>query len=164
MALEHPPLPSEMSPEHQSLPSDNMSQEHPHLPSEITPEHPSIPPYMIPEHSSLQYEMFQERNSSPGGTSSETILHKKRKLKDDRSNQARNKLKHQRDFVEACKSADGKEHAQISFRDPCKQACKGTGCNLIGEADRKIIFDEVWNLSWAWDNKRLFSLLTSNKL
>ena len=111
---------------------------------------------MIPEHLSLQYEMLQERNSSPGGTSNEAILHKKRKLKGDRSNQARNKLKHQRDFGEVYKSADGKEHAQIGMRDPCKQACKGTGCNLIGEADRKIIFGEVWNLSWAQDNKRVY--------
>ena len=84
-----------------------------------------------------------KKNSSPGGTISETILHKKRKLKGDISNQARNKLKHQREFGETYKSADGKEHAQRSMHDPCKQACKGTGCNLIGEADSKIKFDEV---------------------
>ena len=104
MSLEHSSLPPEMAPEHPPLPSET-SPEHPSLPSEMSPEHPSLPHDMIPEHSSLPYEMFQERNSSPEGTSSETIFHKKRKLKGDRSNWARNKCKHQREFGEAYKSA-----------------------------------------------------------
>ena len=153
MAPEHQSLPSEMTPEHQTLLTD-MASDNPSLPPDMTPEHTSLPSDMIQEHSSVPYEMLHERNSSPGGTSSEPILHKKRKLKGDRSNWARTKLKHQREFGEAYISADGKEHSQRSMGNPCKQACKGTGCNIIGEADRKIIFHKVWNLSW--DNKRVY--------
>ena len=98
MTSEHIISPSHMATDQHSL-TDTKAQEHPlstdtvhdpSSPSVITPKHVSSPPDMTPE----------------------TIPNKKRKMKGDRSNWARTKLKRQREIGEAYISMDGKEHAQ----------------------------------------------------